>query len=716
MPPRLDPRSSQYLYPQLELGADKIRLLELSPAEFSVLPIRCQLVEKKLTPSLSYKALSYSWKNEDDAPDIAIICNLKPIHVSANLHAALRRMRMPNEVVWIWVDAICINQQDDAERAYQVGMMRDIYQNSSEVLIWLGESGSLDDMGDYILVNEGPGSDAPDNPNAVVWFGDERDIPKLRAYFSPAAEEERARRSYDGRRDIFGTFCVLHLLASGVPVDKIWHLRHMSYSASIVNGLTAIMEKAWWGRIWVVQETVVAEKPIVYYGNMCAPWRLFALAAVEYDTSRVRDNLDGLYSHLNSGQILMQFTRVIMEIESTRRSWRKQEPLVPLTVLRKFRSRLATDPRDKVFAVLGLIRSWGRDKSGQTIEEITPDYATRDHQIFFNTTIKLIKNTRSLAALSGTLQRNVNQSLMPSWVTDWNCPPTVNEHIRLSNIQLYSADRYMTGSVVLHGHSILETQGYHVDEVEYVGRVLENGQGRNRARLTVLEWQKSLPPTARLTEGKYIGGGSLYAAFWRTLCSDLQFVQYADNSAYVREFRPLPEWITENESYENEGYERWLAVDEQSNRRTSLVGGIWVEPMNSSVEMKKKNTFQYLLDCASGGRRFFKTKEGYIGTGPVDMKPGDSVALLLGSQVPFILREDKVDSRQCFGQKTQVLFSDQSLYQAGKTAKVQEDKTTRCYHSHQHCFRVIGDAYVHGIMRGELAFTIGWKVEPIHLV
>ncbi|KAI1427448.1 heterokaryon incompatibility protein-domain-containing protein [Xylaria sp. FL1777] len=715
MSPRLDSRSSQYLYPQLDLDAKTIRLLELSPAEFSVLPIHCQLVEKKLTPSISYKALSYSWKNEDATPDVAVFCNSKPIYVSANLHAALRRLRAPDEVVRIWVDAICINQQDHAERAYQVGMMRDIYQNSSEVLIWLGESGLDDDMGDWIWENESADGDGlrgtHDQPNVVQWFGNERDIPKLKAYFSSASEEKRAQRFDDKRCDIFGTFCVLHLLASGVPVNKIWHLRHVSYSTNIVNGLNAIMEKAWWRRIWVVQETVVAKTPVVYYGNMCAPWRLFALAAVEYDTSRVRDNLDGFFSHLKSGQSLMQFTRVIMEIESTRRSWQKLEPMVPLTVLRKFRSRLATDPRDKVFAVLGLIRSWGIEKSGQAMKGITPDYAMRDHQIFFKTTELLIRNTRSLAALAGTLQRSVDQSLMPSWVTDWNCSPTVNEHIRLGNAQLYSAAEYVSGRVALHGQSILETQGCLVDKVDYVGRTLDNGQGRNRARLAVLEWQESLPVISEAIEDEYIGGGTLYAAFWRTLCSDLEFVQYADSSAYVREFRWLPELITKNEAYE-----RWLTVDDQSHRRTSLIGGLWVEPTNSEMETESKNAFQYLLECASGGRRFFRTKKGYIGTGPVDMNVGDSVAVLLGSRVPFILREDNGSPRRCSRQDIQILFSELSSYQAGKGAKVSKDEKTRCYDSHQHCYRVVGDAYVHGIMRGDVKLTNQWTVEPIHLV
>ncbi|KAI3321665.1 hypothetical protein HD806DRAFT_503130 [Xylariaceae sp. AK1471] len=714
---RLDSRASRYLYPQLgslEPGARTIRLIDLLPGEFAA-PIHCQLIEQKLTQTLSYKALSYSWKNNDDSPDVAIFCNSKPIYVSANLHAALRRLRSPRDWVKIWVDAICINQQDDAERAYQVGMMRDIYQNSSEVLIWLGESGPYDDMGDWIAGGEGEEAlrnNMQDNPNIIQWFGDERDIPKLRAYFSSTSELESRMKAQKKTSDIFGAFCVLQLLASGIPVDKIWHLRHVRYSHGIVSGLNAIMDKAWWKRIWVVQETVVAKKAIVYYNNMCAPWRLFALAAVEYDTSRMRNNIDGIFSLLKSGQSLMQFARVIMEIEATRRSWEKLEPMVPLTLLRKFRSRLATDPRDKVFAILGLIRSWGTEKSGKAMSGITPDYTVQGYQIFWRTTELLMRNTRSLAVLAGTLQRRPPHPQMPSWVTDWNCPPGVNEHIRLGNIQLYNAAEYLSGSVALHGQSILETQGCLVDEIDYVGPVLKSEKGRSRARLTVLEWQKSLPAISEAIAGEYIDGESLQAAFWRTLCADLEFVQYSETTAYVREFRMLPENRTQNEAYE-----RWLRVDEESHRRTSLIDGLWIEPTKSDLETESKNAFQYLLECASGGRRFFRTTKGYIGTGPADTSVGDSVSILLGSLVPFILREDNNHpARRCTGQDIRVLFSERSSYQAGKGAKVQRDKTMHCYDLHKHCHRVVGDAYVHGIMRGDAKRTNQWNVGPIYLV
>lgn len=438
---------------------------------------------------------------------------------------------------------------------------------------------------------------------------------------------------------------------------------------------------------------------------------MFALAAVEYDTSRVKDNADGFLSQLKSGQSLMQFTRVIMEIESTRQAWQRFEPLVPMTLLRKFRSRLATDPRDKVFAVLGLIKSWGTESSGQAMKGITPDYSIDEYQLFFNTTILLIRNTRSLAALTGTLQGSDDQSQMPSWITDWNCAPTVNEHIRLGNIQLYSAADYLSGSVAVHGHSILEVQGYFLDKVDHVGRVLENNQGTSRSRLTVREWQKALPTQSEVVAGDYTAGGSLYAAFWRTLCSDLEFVQSSKGSTYVREFRRLPEEMEPR----GDAFEHWLTVDEHSRRRTSLIGGIWVEPTNGEMETESKNAFQYLLECASGGRRFFRTRRGYIGTGPPDTRIGDSVAVLLGSRVPFILREDG-RPRRCSGQDINVLFSERASYQAGKGAKARDDEKFHCYVTHQHCHRVVGDAYVRGMMRGDVKRTNQWNDAPIYLV
>ncbi|KAI1266598.1 hypothetical protein F5Y18DRAFT_445030 [Xylariaceae sp. FL1019] len=642
----LDQRASQYFYHKLDDKALTIRLIDVLPGDFTA-PICCELVEEQLTPYLSYKALSYSWQDDEASAFETIFCNAKPMSISANLHAALRRLRTPNGHVRLWVDAICINQKDDVERAYQVGMMREIYENSKEVLIWLGERDPFDDMGDWV---DEEATSRP-NPNVIKWYGDESDLPKLKAYFSTVEERNKKWKYGLDTCDIFGALCVLHLLASGVPVDKIWHLRHFQYIHSITKGFNSIMNKAWWRRIWVVQETVVTHQPTIYYANMCVPWRMFAFAAVEYDQSRVRSAREALGGQLDSALALMQFTRATMEIESTRRTWASKQPMQPLCQI--WGIGLATDSRDKIFAVLGLIRSWGKDKEGLPLPAIVPDYTMRPADLFFTATELLIKNTRSLAVLTGTLQRgHTYVRTLPSWATDWGSLPDVNEHIRLGNLHIYECPYKFTGS----------TGGRVVDEVDYVGRELESGQGRRRSR--------------RVFRDPYIGtrDESIKSAFARTLCADLEFIQRAELNDFQGKIFAFEAWRNEDES--------------GSNRRTSLVGGLWVEPTLSEIETERHNAFQ-----------FFTTKKGYMGTGPVGMQVGDVVALLMGSEVPFVLRSRM--PRPCVREKIHVLFTqDATAIRAGKGATRIEYAAGHCSSVHRP-YRVIGDAYVQGLMRKE---------------
>ncbi|KAI0844790.1 HET-domain-containing protein [Daldinia vernicosa] len=65
--------------------------------------------------------------------------------ITPNLLYALQRFRMPTEARMIWVDAICINQEDDDEKSRQIPFMRQIYRSASSVLVWLGIDKSASD-------------------------------------------------------------------------------------------------------------------------------------------------------------------------------------------------------------------------------------------------------------------------------------------------------------------------------------------------------------------------------------------------------------------------------------------------------------------------------------------------------------------------------------------------------------------------------------------
>ncbi|KAK6613565.1 het domain protein [Botrytis cinerea] len=92
-----------------------------------------------------YEALSYVWGSFDDPPHFIYI-NGNSLSITANLHAALRRLRNHNLERVIWVDALCINQQDDQEKGLQIQLMARIYGQANRVIVYFGEAADDSDM------------------------------------------------------------------------------------------------------------------------------------------------------------------------------------------------------------------------------------------------------------------------------------------------------------------------------------------------------------------------------------------------------------------------------------------------------------------------------------------------------------------------------------------------------------------------------------------
>lgn len=132
---------SPYRYSPLLPGPGSIRLLRLEPPEEDAASIKCQLFNYSLDESdkkpPQYEALSYVWG--DSKRTLPIFIDGQCLNVTENLYAALRSLR-DRSVKWMWIDAICINQQDRQERGHQVRSMAKIYGQANRVVVWLGDA------------------------------------------------------------------------------------------------------------------------------------------------------------------------------------------------------------------------------------------------------------------------------------------------------------------------------------------------------------------------------------------------------------------------------------------------------------------------------------------------------------------------------------------------------------------------------------------------
>jgi hypothetical protein len=126
-----------FLYSPLSPHGCKIRLVTLyskfrSKSRSLVLDVEHALLDHKPT----YAALSYVWG--DPTASVPILLNGQTHAITKNLAEALRHLQHYRKNIVLWVDSICINQQDDIEKGLQVRMMDKIYSEAAVVLSWLG--------------------------------------------------------------------------------------------------------------------------------------------------------------------------------------------------------------------------------------------------------------------------------------------------------------------------------------------------------------------------------------------------------------------------------------------------------------------------------------------------------------------------------------------------------------------------------------------------
>ncbi|CAM1506381.1 Fc.00g060220.m01.CDS01 [Cosmosporella sp. VM-42] len=246
----------------------------------------------------TFEALSYCWGPEENSGNVMIDSGSDngafKLPIRQNLESALRNLRSDVQPRVIWIDAICINQDDEAEKCVQVARMADIYSRANRVIVWLGPAADESDLAISTLAHLG----------AQV----ETTLDTFRLT-SPGAEEPTW---YD------------------INVD-------LPYSTEQWDAIECLVCRPWFSRVWTAQEIQLANRlSIVQIGNATITWALFRRA------------IDCLKDRPNHGDDRLSLANVSSSIMHG-----KGRPLVD--ILRRHARRQCFMPHDKIYGMLAMV-------------------------------------------------------------------------------------------------------------------------------------------------------------------------------------------------------------------------------------------------------------------------------------------------------------------------------------------------------------------------
>lgn len=130
--------ATTFKYSPLNREQSEIRLLRLLPSNDLRSSVVCELEHVSLDKDVCYEALSYTWGGNVGTD--SIVLDGAAFSVTSNLFAALCALRNEDSDCYLWIDVVCINQDDIAKRNQEVLRMLYIYQRARQVVVWLGEA------------------------------------------------------------------------------------------------------------------------------------------------------------------------------------------------------------------------------------------------------------------------------------------------------------------------------------------------------------------------------------------------------------------------------------------------------------------------------------------------------------------------------------------------------------------------------------------------
>ncbi|KAI7771717.1 hypothetical protein LZL87_005993 [Fusarium oxysporum] len=357
---------SELSYQYRPIEDASIRLVRILPERKTM--IKCEIIHVSLEQPPPYAAISYTWGDTGDTRKIEIEGCLIPIAVS--LHGALQALRQKHSSVLVWADALCINQKNRDERSQQVQLMPFIYSNADNVVIWLGPEEN-------------------DSARAV------RFLDAIATTGEP-----------------FGSSNVSKLLAAGAENGDLL-------------AVVSLFGREYWRRLWVVQEVFNAKRIMVHCGSTCLEWKKYQSASILFSQRRgelIFNNKDQLKRRLATSPDQFSYVQTLIyqgpaSLPDLKFHMPDGEEAL-LQVLRTCRRKLASDPRDKLYGILGVLPASIRD-------EFRADYNLSVKDVYTEIVDFLLKTTEKLDIICEAIHFPVHTSTanLPTFVPDWSHIP-----------------------------------------------------------------------------------------------------------------------------------------------------------------------------------------------------------------------------------------------------------------------------------------------------
>lgn len=370
-----------YNYTPFVSGTAQIRLLQLLPgSRRSQIDVSIETVSFGPRDRPGFEALSYTWGPEGDHGSVHVVGTSGSISVRQNLLEALYSLRLPNQPRCLWIDAICIDQNNLAERSEQVNVMARMYARAARVIAWIGTESatsvlalrSMNTIGQHTLADWG-------QPE-VYYIG---------------RREDRKHR------------------LTGKPL--------LDMKPKEISAMLELLSRSYFSRLWVYQEVHLgADHAVLVCGQSTIPWDAVRRTVLFLQSNIVIWKLNA-YKIISTDQ--WRYLRYLCDSDDSRRDF--------LDCLHRTRLAHCTDDRDRVFSVLSMLTQGHNLGLSKTYDPgVKNGYlkteATVYHELI-TTYIGLYQNLEFLNYIG-----QPKYQMQSSWVPDWsvNDPPAIFKNVR----------------------------------------------------------------------------------------------------------------------------------------------------------------------------------------------------------------------------------------------------------------------------------------------